>query len=116
MIRFFTISCVLLTLATACQNSSSRPKDVLPRREMVRVLMEIYLAEAKISRMGIAGDSSDRVFKIYREKVFDHTQVSDSVFRRSFDYYRERPQDMELIYTALVDSLNLREQRSSFAY
>jgi len=33
------------------------------------------------------------------------------VFRKSMDYYMDHPMEMELIYTSLVDSLNLREQR-----
>ena len=37
--------------------------------------------------------------------------MSDSVFKKSFDYYMDRPKEMELIYTALVDSLSLMEQR-----
>ena len=45
-------------------------------------------------------------------KVFEKAAISDSLFRKSFDYYMERPREMELIYTALVDSLQLKEQRA----
>jgi hypothetical protein len=48
------------------------------------------------------------------KKVFQNAAVSDTVFRKSFDYYMERPREMELIYTALVDTLQLREQRAPF--
>jgi hypothetical protein len=39
--------------------------------------------------------------------------TKDSVFRKSLDYYMARPRTLEHIYTALIDSLNLREQRIS---
>jgi hypothetical protein len=43
--------------------------------------------------------------------MFAKLGVSDSVFKRSFDYYMDRPREMEQIYAALVDSLSLKEQR-----
>jgi hypothetical protein len=76
------------------------------------LLSEIYIAEGKISRLGVSPDSAQKLYKVFREMVNERTGVSDSVFQRSFRYYRDRPKDMELIYSALVDSLNLREQRS----
>ena len=45
-------------------------------------------------------------------KVFAESGVTDSVFKKSFDYYMERPAEMEQIYTALVDTLQLKEQRA----
>ena len=45
-------------------------------------------------------------------KVFENAATSDSAFKRSFDYYMERPRQMEVIYSALVDTLQLREQRA----
>jgi hypothetical protein len=116
--RFLTIAvvCISLLVLDGCSSKPKRPAGVLSKREMVDVLEEIYIAEAKIGRMGVPGDSADRVFEIFRKKVAEKTNISDSVFQRSFNYYKDQPQELELIYTALVDSLNLREQRSSFAY
>ena len=45
-------------------------------------------------------------------KVFENAATTDSTFKRSFDYYMERPRQMEVIYSALVDTLQLREQRA----
>ena len=74
-------------------------------------LIEIYLAEQKVSRLGLKIDSAEQVFDSLRARGFKKTGVQDSVFKKSFDYYLERPKEMELIYTALVDSLQLMEQR-----
>lgn len=94
--------------------SEKKPVGVLTKKEMVKVLMEVYLAEDKVTRLSLKPDSSKKVFAVFRDKVFDKVAVKDSLFNASFDYYMDRPKDMETIYTALVDSLNLREQRSSF--
>jgi hypothetical protein len=49
-----------------------------------------------------------------KERVFAEAAVSDSVFRRSLDYYMERPRELERIFSALVDTLQLREQRTPY--
>ena len=81
---------------------------------MVRVMEEIYIAEEKVNQLVLARDSANEVFSVMGAKVFENAALTDSVFKKSFDYYMERPQEMELIYTALVDSLQLREQRAPF--
>jgi hypothetical protein len=81
---------------------------------MVGIMEELYIAEEKINQLALSGDSSRRVFSIMQSRLFENAGVTDTVFRKSFDYYMERPKELELIYTALVDTLQLREQRASF--
>jgi len=76
---------------------------------------EIYIAEEKINHLALSRDSSKKVFMIMQSKLFENAGVTDTVFRKSFDYYMEHPKQMELIYTALVDTLQLREQRAPFS-
>ncbi len=78
---------------------------------MVAALTEIYLSEQKVNRLGIPRDSAEREFERFKQVIFKNIGISDSIFKRSFDYYMDRPAEMEEIYTALVDSLSLREQR-----
>ena len=94
---------------TSC--NEKKPEDVLTKPQMVKVMGELYISEEKLNQLGLTRDSAKIVFEALKQKVFETTSASDSVFKKSFDYYMERPKDMELIYTALVDSLQLREQR-----
>lgn len=75
---------------------------------------ELYIAEEKVNQLVLSRDSAKSVFNVMSQKVFESAAVNDSIFKRSFDYYMERPKEMELIYTALVDTLQLREQRAPF--
>jgi hypothetical protein len=109
------ISSAVLSLAASC-GGKGRPEGILSKAEMVQMLEEMYLAEEKINRLGIARDSAKEVFQAMRKEVFENTTATDSVFQRSFDYYMEHPKEMELIYTALVDTLQLKEQRAPFLY
>lgn len=96
-------------LATACREE--KVEGILPKGDMVKVLSEIYLAEDKVNRLSLAPDSSKKVFAIMRAKIAEETGIPDSVFLRSMQYYTARPEKMERIYSALVDSLMLKEQR-----
>ena len=78
---------------------------------MVEVMAELYITEQKVSTMGLKRDSLEQIADVMKELVFAKFAVTDTVFRKSMDYYMDHPQDMELIYTSLVDSLNLRQQR-----
>jgi hypothetical protein len=92
-----------------------RTEGILSHKEMVQVLTEIYIAEDKINRLSLEPDSSRQIFAQMKSKIETKTGIPDSVLKRSLDYYMEHPVEMERIYTALVDSLNLKEQRTSGA-
>ncbi len=100
-------------LGAACSKKQKTPEGILGRDEMVKAITEVLVAEEKVNRMLLNGDSSKLVFAIMRKKVFERTGVDDSAFYRSMDYYIDRPKELEQIYAALVDSLNLKEQRAS---
>ena len=91
--------------------AEKRPDDVLTRQEMVQVMEEIYIAEEKVNHLALPRDSAKRISALMTAKVFEKAAVSDTLFRKSLDYYMAHPNQMELIYTALVDTLQLREQR-----
>ena len=106
------IPLALLSWMTAC--GEKRPEGILSKEEMVQVMQEIYIAEEKVNYLTLARDSAKEVASVLTAMVFEEAAVQDSVFRKSFDYYMEHPREMELIYTALVDTLQLREQRSPY--
>ena len=101
----------MLILCFSCGDSDRSKNDILTREEMVKALTEVYLAEQKVNRLGLPRDSAEREFGRFQQFVFEKIGVQDSVFKRSFNYYMDRPREMELIFTALVDSLSLMEQR-----
>jgi hypothetical protein len=102
----------VLIIFFSCQKAAEKPENILSHDQMVAVLAEVYIAEEKISHMGLTADSSLVVFNRVQGRIFEATGVADSVFKKSFDYYMTRPKELERIYTVLIDSLQLREQRS----
>jgi hypothetical protein len=99
----------------SCAARQEVPPGVLGRDEMVKILAEILVTEDKVSKLGVASDSAYKVSDLFRARIFEKEGMTDSLFRQSMNYYIEHPKEMQQIYTILVDSLNLREQRASVA-
>jgi hypothetical protein len=110
MIRIILLGMMILVLS-AC-GGNRRPEGVLTEKQMVSTMTELYLAEEKANRLSIPYDSIKEVFPIFSAKAFEKAGVSDTVFRKSLDYYMSEPEKLENIYTILVDSLNLKAQRA----
>jgi hypothetical protein len=107
-----TLVAGLLVLLLSCGDDGKKSaQPVLSHHEMVKTMTEIYLSEQKVNRLGVPRDSAEREFERFKKIIFARIGISDSVFKRSFDYYMDRPREMEQIYSTLVDSLSLMEQR-----
>ena len=95
----------------ACTKQSRIPDDVLSKEEMVKLLLDIYMAESKVNNLKLTRDSSLAIFKVYEHKLLDKYSISDSVYRRTVTYYYSHPTHLEEIYGHVLDSLQLREQK-----
>ena len=96
---------------SSCSKKERAPEGILTQGQMVGVLAELYIIEQKISTLGIKRDSLTLIFAAMKGRVFEETGIQESVFNKSLDYYVDHPKSLEEIYTILIDSLNLREQR-----
>ena len=106
---FFYI--LVLAFGSSCLGGHPAEK-ILTHQEMVHALKEIYKVEEKVKRMRVDRDSSEKVNTLFLAKTFQKLKIEDDQFKASFDYYMDRPQELELIYAALVDSLSLEEHKS----
>lgn len=111
--NFIWCWCVVLISSMFCCGGKEEPKGILSHADMVFMLSEVLITEEKVNRLALSNDSASQVFKTLRGKVFMKAGIQDSVFKKSMNYYIDHPKEMEEIYTVLVDSLNLREQRAS---
>lgn len=101
-----------LLLCPACQREAPA-KGIMNQAEMVRALKAVYIAEEHVGRFGLKPDSSRKYFQRLESKLFDRMGIDSAQFERSFDYYVKHPDEWQQVYSALVDSLNLEEQRFS---
>lgn len=108
LICMFTI----FLLAVGCQ-SGKTPPGVLNKTEYAEYLVNVYVAEAKLNSMAITPDSAMRLFLPFEQSLIQKFQTTDSSIRETYRYYLAHPNDMEQVITAVIDTLNLREQKAS---
>ncbi len=102
---------LLLLLALGCGGKPT-PEGVLSKAEMSSLLVELYMAESRITLSRISRDSAYQVLKPYEDSLLSRRGITDSTLRKSYAYYLERPKVMEQILDAVIDTLSLREQRA----
>jgi hypothetical protein len=109
---------LLVVVVAGCMlgcKKDEKPANVLSQAQMVNVIIELYIAEERADATGIPYDSIRKIFPRFESRTFDKLGVKDSLFKNSLDYYLANPKKLELIYTAVVDSLSLRAQELSVA-
>lgn len=113
MIRKLLVLCLAVTLA-ACSGDENEPQDILSKDEMTNILLDIYITEAKVTNYTprIPRDSSILVFKALKHDILEKYEISDSTFRENLQYYYRQPEVIDEIYARILDSLNLKVQRT----
>jgi len=94
----------------ACQKDK-RPEGVLSPEELSKLMVERYLAEARISGKNMVKDSAMKYFVPFEEKLKAKHGVSDSTMRITYQYYISHSGELEKIYDSVIDTLSLREQK-----
>lgn len=100
-----------IALALSSCQKEKRPADVLTPEELSKLMVDLYLAEARMTGQNIATDSALKFFIPFEEKLKLKHGVGDSIIRKSYQYYVAHPEQLEKIYDSVIDTLSLREQR-----
>ena len=103
-----------LLIFTACGENESTRTDILSEDEMTNVLLDIYITEAKVVNYTprLPRDTSMIIFDSLKMDVLDRYNLSDSLFKESLQYYFQRPDELDVIYGRIIDSLNLKIQKT----
>jgi len=101
---------VLGLIFNACQKDK-RPEGVLSPEELSKLMVDMYLAEARISGKNMVKDSAMKYFVPFEEKLKAKHGVSDSTMRITYQYYISHSEELEKIYDSVIDTLSLREQK-----
>lgn len=109
-----TIIAMLLCLV-ACENSKkSAPNNLIQKNQMVDLITELHLAEAKVQNMGYrSSDSSFLVYEKLQLEVLQKHKVSKADYDSSYAFYSRNLKEFDEIYAKVVDSLSLKESKLS---
>lgn len=101
----------LVVYGTACVKEKL-PVGVLTKEAFSSVLVDVYLAQSRLTATLVSRDSSDKLFKPFEEKLLKSKNITDSSMKITYQYYLNHPKELEEIYDSVIDTLSLREQRA----
>jgi hypothetical protein len=87
------------------------PAQLLPKEKLVSLLVQLHLLEARVEASRLSPDSARALFQAQKKELLwkNNVPAPDSLLERSYRYYAVNNKDMDEIYKAVVDSLQLRE-------
>jgi len=103
---------LLWTVLLVSCGKSVKDEPPLSRDEMVSLMMEVYLSEARMTLLPLPRDSSYKLFLAHQDSILHERGLNDSTLHKAYSYYINHPAELEAIYDAIIDSLSLREQRA----
>ena len=104
------IAACCFILLTGCVREEKIPEDIMTKQEMIDFLIDLHIIEAKISLGRIPNDSIRLFFPVIEDSLYRKHNITDSLYKESYQYYLQHIRQMEDIYSAVVDSLSLRER------
>ena len=80
---------VLAAVFAACssyEDERTAPERKLSKEEMIRVMVEIHLAESVISNSGLNNETGLYRFERYRRRIYSDYNIDSAVFAQNFEY------------------------------
>lgn len=105
MMRAFTC---LLVLSVSCAPEAPPPSDPLPKEKFQELLLEAQLLEATHS-FDLARLGTDSLLLHRYDSLFTAHGTTADRFRRTFDHWSKRPEELKTIYEAIVVELDKRK-------
>ena len=109
MKNLFLLLLVIL-ITNACSENADKPENVLSQEEMVRIMADMQLAEAKVKNLRVSTDSARHLFSIYELQIFEEWGITAEQYKESYEFYLTDYELMSDLHTALIDTLTKRQQ------
>jgi Domain of unknown function (DUF4296) len=97
-------------LLYSCKND--KQEGILSQKEFASLLVEFYVAEARLNTSPIVRDSAIRLFIPLEQAYLDKHRISNEILTNTYRYYLDHPDEFGRIYDSVIDTLSLREQRT----
>ncbi len=95
---------LLFVLVAACgrKDKSVMPERLLNEKEMISLMTDLQIVEADINYRKTKGENTEGLAKEYYNQLFEHHEITDSIFVQNMRYYTERPAILERIMDSVV--------------
>ncbi|MEJ0033041.1 MAG: hypothetical protein WDO15_23035 [Bacteroidota bacterium] len=80
---------------------------------MPQFLVSVYVAEAKLNTYVLTPDSAMSFVPAISARARKKIQHVGSAIQKTYQYYLAHPVELEQVYMAVIDTLNLLEQKAT---
>ena len=87
----------------SCTDKEKRPEVFLDEPQMIDVLTDAYLIEAKLNMRKSAGGEVSTLQVAFYEQLFEHYGITDSIFEQNMAYYTRQPAVLERIMDSVTN-------------
>lgn len=103
------VSCLFFS----CGKTEEVPEGLLSQEQMIELMIDIRIAEGEVVNLLLTKDSAQALFKTLEDKIFETHNVDTTYYKDSYQYYLLHPDEGAVIYSAVLDSLNLMKEKIS---
>lgn len=101
---------LMAVLLAACGRQDAAPEGLLSREKFTQVLTEAELIEARLNHEMVLEQRLDSPVKRYYAEMFAEQGVTEEEFRRTFDHYTQRPEELRAIWEDVLTELTRRKE------
>jgi hypothetical protein len=107
----------IILMLLACYNRPTRPKDAIDEATMAKILAEIHLTEARVSRLSFKDyDSTKLAYKFLEQQIMIKYKTDTARYRASYNYYVTNPEQMTKLYENVLKNLDELKKKKKMAY
>ncbi len=103
---FILIGICFINSCTNSVEGKAKPENLIPRDTLVMVLKDMTLIESHIQSKYLHVSKFQKTMKLSGKKVLDHYSITHKRFEESMEYYGTRHEEMQSIYSQILDTLN----------
>ncbi len=104
------LSLIFTCLFLICCKSKEIPKDIIPPKQMEKVLYDIHIADAYITTIGDT-DSAKKVSSAYYKGIYKKFKTDSVAYNKSLDYYFRHPDLLTDIYERIKTDLQKNKEK-----
>src|SRR5882724_2455209 len=101
--RFICAGLILLLSTLGSCKKDADNRGIMSKEQMADWMMDIYLAEGRISQIPINRDSAHKIFLPYQDSLMNTKGIQDSLLKKSYEYYLAHPVEFEEVYDIIID-------------
>jgi len=102
----------LVLLLSSCVSEPEPPPGTLNKEQMAAILVDVHIAEARAQQAGFrSSDSTQLFYKHLENQILKKYKTDSTQYHKSYRFYIQHVPLMNEIYTAVVDTLTVRQKQ-----